>query len=81
VIRDARFDQILYSPPPDPSLYLLDPVNGSIYHFGLRLTFQRQVRPNTSLTTDSSAATAFAITQNRTLFLVAGSQLYTALLP
>jgi hypothetical protein len=81
VIRDARFNQILYTPPPDPSLYLLDPVNGSIYHFGLRLTFQRQVRSNTPITTSSSAATAFAITPNRTVFLVVGDQLYTALLP
>jgi hypothetical protein len=79
VIRDARFDQILFTPPPDPSLYLLDPVNNSIYHFGLRLTFQRQYRPANPL--PSTAVTAFAITQNRTIFLVAGGQVYTTLLP
>ncbi len=79
VILDARFNQMLYTPPPDPSLYLLDPINLAIYHFGLRLTFQRQLRPLHPL--PSQTATAFAITSNRMVFLVIGTQVYSASLP
>jgi hypothetical protein len=40
-ISDAVFSEIQFSPPPDPSIYLLDPESQSIYHFSVRLTLQR----------------------------------------
>jgi hypothetical protein len=79
VILDARFEQVVFTPPPDPSLYLLDPVNAAIYHFGLRLTFQRQFRPRNPLHVDT--VTTMAIAPNRTLYLVSGNQVYAVILP
>jgi hypothetical protein len=79
VILDARFSQMMVSPPPDPSLYILDPVNVAVYHFGLRLTFQRQFRSLLAL--PSSASIAFSISQDRNIFLVIGNQVYSSLLP
>lgn len=78
-ILDAQFQQILLTQPPDPSLYMLDPLNQSVYHFSLRLNFQRQFRPLNSLSADT--ATAFTIGPNRTLFLATGNQVYYSLLP
>jgi hypothetical protein len=79
IIHDAIFSQILYTLPPDPSIYMLDPVNQAIYHFSLRLTFQRQFRPMTDL--DEGKATAFTISSNRMIFLAIGNQVYFADLP
>jgi hypothetical protein len=79
VILDARFSQMIDTPPPDPSLYLLDPINMAIYQFGLRLTFQRQIRPVHPLS--SETASAFYVIDNRNVFLVAGNQVYSAVLP
>jgi len=79
VIPDALFDQIAYSPPPDPSLYLLDPQNQAIYHFSLRLNLDRQYRPLQPLA--EGAATAFAISPTRMAFLAIGNQVFYAALP
>jgi hypothetical protein len=79
VIPDALFDQIAYSPPPDPSLYLLDPQNQAIYHFSLRLNLDRQYRPLQPLA--DGPATAFAISPTRLAFLAIGNQVYYAALP
>jgi hypothetical protein len=79
VIQDAVFSQVYYSPPPDPSIYLLDPQNQSIYHFSLRLAFQRQFRPSEKL--PGGSATAFAISPNRTVLMAVSGQIYYALLP
>jgi hypothetical protein len=78
-ISDAKFRQILFTPPPDPSIYLLDPLNQAVYHFSLRLTFQRQFRPQNALAGDT--ATAFAISPNRVLFMATGNQVYFSNLP
>jgi hypothetical protein len=78
-ILDAQFKQILYTSPPDPSIYLLDPINQSVYHFSVRMNLQRQFRPMNALSGDT--ATAFAISPNRTVFLASGSQIYYAVLP
>ena len=79
IIHDAPFNQILYTQPPDPSIYLLDPVNQAIYHFSLRLTFQRQFRSLTNL--GEGEATAFTISPNRTIFIATGNRVFYADLP
>jgi hypothetical protein len=79
VIPDALFTQLQFAPPPDPSLYLLEPGSQAIYHFSLRLTLQRQFRPNQPLS--ENPATAFAISANRVAFLAIGNQVYYAALP
>jgi hypothetical protein len=79
IISDAVFDQIYFAPPPDPSLYLLDPANQAVFHMGLQLSFQSQYRPNQAL--PQSNATAFAVSPTRLMFLAIGSQVYYAGIP
>jgi hypothetical protein len=79
IIHDAPFSQILYTSPPDPSIYMLDPINQSIYHFSLRLTFQRQFRSMTDL--GEGEATAFTISPNRAIFIATGNRVFYADLP
>jgi len=78
-IDDAKFIEIQYAPPPDPSIYLLDSEKPSIYHFSLRLTYQRQYQSQMPFPT--GAATAFAVTPNRQVFLAIGNQVFFAPLP
>lgn len=79
VIPDALFTQIQFAPPPDPSLYLLEPKSQAIYHFSLRLVLQRQYQPLQALSDEP--ATAFAISPSRMVFLAIGNQVYYAALP
>jgi hypothetical protein len=83
VIPDALFSQLYYSPPPGPSIYMLDPKNHAIYHMSLRLAFQNQFRPQD--VPSEGQATAFAvsplISAQRTAFLANGNQVYYASLP
>jgi len=78
-IPDALFDQILFAPPPDPSLYLLDPRNQAIYRFSLRLTLDRQYRSLIQL--PEGPATAFAVSPTRLMFIAIGNSVYYAALP
>jgi len=78
---ENAFSQIEFNPPPDPSLYMLDPGDQSIYHFSLRtLTYQKQFRPD--FLSDSSRATAFAFDPiKRNFFLATGDEVYYGLVP
>ncbi len=76
VIPNTRFTQVRLQPPPDPSLYMLDAVEGAIYRFSLQLQFVTQYRPRTALEGD---ITAFAIdSDTHTLYVVAGRRIYQA---
>ncbi|MDX1438214.1 MAG: hypothetical protein R3335_15505, partial [Anaerolineales bacterium] len=75
----ATFSKIQFTPPPDPSIYLLDPANQSAYHFSLRLTFQRQFRPEDAVGEDT--VVAFNVSPNRTIFYAEGNEVYYANLP
>jgi hypothetical protein len=80
VIEGAYFTQVLFAPPPDPSIYMLEPTTQSVYHFSVRLTLQRQFRSSQPL--PSGPATAFAISHtNRTVFLAVGNEVFYADLP
>jgi len=78
-IEDAIFIEIQFSPPPDPSLFLLEPETPSIYLFGARLTYQRQYRSQSPL--PDGPATAFAISPSHQIFLAIGNQVYVSPLP
>jgi hypothetical protein len=78
-LQDAQFIEIQYSPPPEPSIYMLDPVSRAVYHFSVRLTLQRQYRSRNPL--PAGEATAFTVTPNRRLFMALGNQVYYAVLP
>ena len=79
-IQDARFSEIQFAPPPDPSIYLLDPEKSAIYHFSVRLTLQRQYQSSQPL--PDGRATSFAVNRgNRSVFLALGNQIFNANLP
>jgi hypothetical protein len=80
LILDAQFSLMLYTQPPDPSIYMLDPVHQSIYHFSVKLTLQEQFRSKNPLPSNTNA-TAFTVTQNRMIFMAVGNQIYYASLP
>lgn len=80
LVYGAQFNEILFLPPPDPSIYLLDPFAKSVYHFSVQLAFQRQFQSRTSLPNDP--ATSFTINRaNLTIFIATGNQVYYANLP
>ena len=77
------FSQIKRTQPPDPSIYLLDPGEQSIYHFSQRLAYQRQLKPLQPLSPnpDGSITPANAFTfspDSRIVFLAVGNQVYSA---
>ncbi len=78
LVPGTQFTQLRFSPPPDPSIYLLDEVAGAVYHYSLRLTFQRQYRPLAAL---EGTITAFAISPGRTIFTAFGNEIYGSILP
>ncbi len=79
VLPDSLFSQMYFSPPPDPSIYMLDPGNQAIFHFSLRMAFQRQLRALEDL--PEGPATAFAVSPNRTVFIAVGNEVFYAALP
>jgi hypothetical protein len=78
-VPGANFVQIQYSPPPEPSIFLLDGASRSVFHFSVQLTLQRQYQSRATL--PEGDATAFLVSPNRRLFMALGSQLYFALIP
>ncbi len=78
-MQDTNFSQMQFAPPPDPSIYLFDPLDEAIYHFSMRLAFQRQYRPLQPLLADQ--VTAFAVGQNRRAFIATNDQVYFAIMP
>ena len=78
-MQDTNFSQMQFAPPPDPSIYLFDPQDEAIYHFSMRLAFQRQYRPSQPLLADE--VTAFAVGSNRRAFIATNDQIYFAIMP
>jgi hypothetical protein len=72
---DVTPTSVVYSPPPEPSLFFLDPVNGAVYQYSLRLAYQARFVPTPPLPEDP---TDLAVGPPRDLFLVAGDQVYFA---
>jgi hypothetical protein len=83
LVPPSPFRQIQNTLPPDPSLYLLEPLQQAIYHFSLRnLAFQGQYLPDPQNSLPDRPATAFAVDNiQRYLFLALGNQVYYAILP
>jgi len=81
-MASLKFNQMSYSPPPDPSIYFLDPEKAELYQFSLRLNLNQVLRSGLSdgsLPTEK--ATAFAVAPNRQVFLAFGNAVYYAILP
>lgn len=80
IIEGAYFTEVLFAHPPDPSIYLLEPGSQAIYHFSVRLTFQRQFQSSQPL--PDGPATAFTLSHtNRTVFIAIGNEVFYATLP
>lgn len=67
--------QIAYSPPPEPSIFILDSLSGNIYHYSMRLVYQAQYRPVAEF---ESPPSSLAFGPPNTLFLGMGDQVYYA---
>jgi hypothetical protein len=78
-IEGANFLQLQTTSPPEPSVFLLDPIVPSIYQFSLRLSLVRQYRTASEL--PEEVVTAFAVSPNRALFLAYENQLFIGFLP
>ena len=78
---ERGYSQVTYNPPPDPSLYLLEPASQSINHFSLRnLAFQKQYLPLQKL--QVGEATAFTLDPIKRQFVLAvGDKLYYGIIP
>jgi hypothetical protein len=79
-IEDTFFSQIQFSPPPEPTIYMLDPNSQAIYRFSVRLTLDRQFRSQE--TPAEGPASAFTVNRNsHIIFLAVGNQVFYAPLP
>lgn len=67
--------EVVYSPPPEPSLFFLDSVAGSVYQYSLRLVYQAQFRPTEPF---EGEVTALTVAPPNDLFVAAGDQVYVA---
>jgi hypothetical protein len=80
LVFGAQFNEILFLPPPDPSIFLLDPIDQAVYHFSVQLAYQRQFRSQNPQVGD--LATSFTINRtNLIIFVAIGDQVYYANLP
>ena len=80
----TNFTDILYTPPPDPSIYLLDSNAATIYLFSIQLNLRRLFSAPVGVISSQAdpKATAFTINKsNRTAFLAWGNQVYYAYVP
>jgi len=66
---------MVYSPPPEPSLFLLDKEQGTIFHYSMRLVYQGRYLP---LDAWLDPVTTFTLGPLNDLFIAAGAQVFTA---
>jgi hypothetical protein len=78
-IEGTQLWQLVYAPPPGPSLYLLDASNQSILHISVLGNFQNQYRSQNPL--PAQPAIALAISPRRAVFVAVGNQIYYTNLP
>lgn len=78
-IQGATFSQLQRTEPPEPSLFFLDPITRSVYHFSLRVNLVRQYRVQAEF--PAGLVTSFAISPTRAVFLALGNQVFISYLP
>lgn len=77
----ALFNQISFVPPPDPSIYMLEPNALTIYHLSMVLNLQRQFTAQVELVRARRPATAFAVSSDRSVYISIGNNVFGAILP
>lgn len=83
-ITGSQFSQIYLTLPPDPSIYFMDNMSGSIYHFSMALNLQQQIKPNMSnvpMYTEEKPLTAFAVSPNGIIQFAYENLIYYGYLP
>lgn len=70
------FVHMAHTAPPEPSIFLLDAEQPSVYHFSLRLNLAAQYRPVSPL--PGEPITSFAVSPSRALFLAIGNEIFVA---
>ncbi|MGD8731057.1 MAG: hypothetical protein PVH92_04180 [Anaerolineales bacterium] len=74
-IPGAVAAEMSYSAPPEPSLFFLDVLNNSVFHYSMRLVYQAQYIPLEPFDEELSAMT---LGPPNDLYVSAGSQVYHA---
>jgi hypothetical protein len=74
-IPGAVAAEMSYSAPPEPSLFFLDVLNNSVFHYSMRLVYQAQY---IALTPFDDELSAMTLGPPNDLYLGAGSQVYHA---
>jgi hypothetical protein len=72
-IPDALITELVYSPPPEPSLFFLDNSSRSVYRYSTRMAYQNRIQPLEPL---QDNVTAMTLGPPNDLFLAAGDQVY-----
>jgi hypothetical protein len=80
---EANFTQLVSTKMPDSSIYILDVNQPAIYHFSLRLNLQKLLMPLADRETviPEVPVTAFAVSQNRLVYVAYGGEVFYAPLP
>jgi hypothetical protein len=65
--------EIVYAPPPEPSLFVLDGGSGSVFQFSMRLVYQARFVPTPALPDEVSD---LSVGRPHDLYLAASDQLY-----
>ncbi len=72
-ILGAEPTSFVYSPPPEPSLFFLDGLEGTVFHYSMRLVYQAQYPTNFE-----DQVNAITAAPPNDLFVAAGDQIYYA---
>ena len=85
VLPNVDFSQIYLTYPPDPSIYILNDNNQTIYHFSLAVNLQKQISPNLTglqnFNSETNSLTAFAVSPNGIIHFAYGNLVYFGYLP
>jgi len=72
---ETTLTSVIYSPPPEPSLFFLDPQEGTVVQYSMRLIYQARFIPTPGL---RETPVDLAVGPPHDLFLVAGDQVFFA---
>jgi hypothetical protein len=73
--QPSVISEMLYSPPPEPSLYFLDSASRSVLQYSMRMVYQADIR---AIGGFDDNVTALTLGPPNDLFVAAGSQVYYA---
>lgn len=82
-LANTEFTQMAITQPPDPSIYFMDTINSSVFHFSLALNMQKQLRPtmSTRVFAPKNELTSFTVTPAGTIHFAFGNELFFGTLP